>query len=70
MTRGVPIIMVSAKGEEADIVAGLEQGAEDYITKPFSPRVLIARLRAVLRRHGVEVRRQAPLTMRIPASAK
>ena len=45
MTRGVPIIMVSAKGEEADIVAGLEQGAEDYITKPFSPRVLIARLK-------------------------
>ena len=36
MTRGVPIIMVSAKGEETDIVAGLEQGAEDYITKPFS----------------------------------
>ena len=64
MTRGVPIIMVSAKGEEADIVAGLEQGAEDYITKPFSPRVLIARLKAVLRRHGVEVHdEQAPLTV-------
>ena len=64
MTRGVPIVVVSAKGEEADIVAGLELGAEDYVTKPFSPRVLIARLKAVLRRHGSEVRdRQAPLTI-------
>ena len=64
MTRGVPIVMVSAKGEEADIVAGLEQGAEDYVTKPFSPRVLIARLKAVLRRHGAEVRdERAPLTI-------
>lgn len=64
MTRGVPIVVVSAKGEEADIVAGLELGAEDYVTKPFSPRVLIARLKAVLRRHGGEVRdRQAPLTI-------
>lgn len=49
-TAGIPIIMVSAKGEEADIVVGLELGAEDYITKPFSPRELIARVRAVLRR--------------------
>jgi DNA-binding response OmpR family regulator len=46
----LPIIMLSAKGEEADIVAGLELGADDYITKPFSPRVLIARVRSVLRR--------------------
>jgi len=45
-----PIIMVTAKGEEADIVAGLELGADDYITKPFSPRVLLARVAAVLRR--------------------
>jgi two-component system phosphate regulon response regulator PhoB len=44
--------MVTAKGEEADIVAGIELGAEDYVTKPFSPRVLMARLRNVLRRHG------------------
>jgi two-component system, OmpR family, alkaline phosphatase synthesis response regulator PhoP len=51
-TAAIPIVMVTAKGEEADIVAGLELGAEDYITKPFSPRVLIARIRAVLRRKG------------------
>ena len=45
-----PIIMLTAKGEEADIVTGLELGADDYITKPFSPRVMIARVRAALRR--------------------
>ena len=50
--RQIPIIMLTAKGEEADIVSGLELGAEDYITKPFSPKVLLARVRAVLRRHG------------------
>ncbi len=49
-THNIPIIMLTAKGEEADIVTGLELGAEDYIVKPFSPRVLIARIRAVLRR--------------------
>lgn len=49
-TENIPIIMLTAKGEEADIVTGLELGADDYITKPFSPRVLIARARAVLRR--------------------
>jgi two-component system alkaline phosphatase synthesis response regulator PhoP len=49
-TSALPIIMVTARGEEADIVVGLELGAEDYITKPFSPRELIARIRAVLRR--------------------
>jgi two-component system phosphate regulon response regulator PhoB len=51
-TRSIPIVMVTAKGEEADVVAGIELGAEDYVTKPFSPRVLMARLRNVLRRHG------------------
>lgn len=45
-----PILMLTAKGEEEDIVAGLESGADDYITKPFSPKVLIARIKAVLRR--------------------
>jgi two-component system phosphate regulon response regulator PhoB len=49
-TRGVPIVMVTAKGEEADVVAGIELGAHDYVTKPFSPRVLMARLRNILRR--------------------
>lgn len=49
-TKEIPVVMVTAKGEEADIVAGLEVGAEDYITKPFSRKVLIARVRAVLRR--------------------
>lgn len=49
-TAGLPIVIVSAKGEEAEVVAGLELGADDYVTKPFSPRVLIARLKAVLRR--------------------
>ena len=49
-TRAIPIVMLSAKGEEADIVTGLELGADDYVTKPFSPRVLIARVRSVLRR--------------------
>ncbi|MBN2231508.1 MAG: response regulator transcription factor [Deltaproteobacteria bacterium] len=51
---GIPVVMLTAKGEEADIVAGLEMGADDYITKPFSPRVLIARVRAVLRRRDFQ----------------
>lgn len=50
--KDIPIVMVTAKGEESDIVAGLELGADDYVTKPFSPRVLMARLRNVLRRNG------------------
>jgi two-component system phosphate regulon response regulator PhoB len=49
-TQHIPIVMLTAKTEEADIVSGLELGADDYITKPFSPRVLLARIRAVLRR--------------------
>ena len=52
LTRNLPIVMLTAKGEEADIVAGLELGADDYVTKPFSLRVLLARLRAVLRRRS------------------
>jgi two-component system, OmpR family, alkaline phosphatase synthesis response regulator PhoP len=48
--QALPVIMLTARGEEADVVAGLELGADDYVTKPFSPRVLISRLRAVLRR--------------------
>lgn len=49
-TREIPIIMLTAKDSEADIVAGLEMGAADYVCKPFSPRVLMARIHAVLRR--------------------
>ena len=49
-TRDIPIIMITAKGEEIDKVSGLNSGADDYITKPFSPRELIARIKAVLRR--------------------
>ena len=51
-TRETPIIMVTVRGGESDIVTGLEMGADDYITKPFSPRVLTARIRNVLRRSG------------------
>ncbi|NLW59374.1 MAG: response regulator transcription factor [Firmicutes bacterium] len=50
LTRDIPIIILTAKAEEADRVLGLESGADDYVTKPFSPRELIARIRAVLRR--------------------
>jgi len=49
-TKKIPIVMLTAKGEDTDIVSGLELGADDYITKPFQPRVLIARIRSVLRR--------------------
>lgn len=49
-TRAVPIIMVSARGEESDRVRGLDTGADDYIAKPFSPREMVARVNAVLRR--------------------
>ena len=51
-TRHVPILIASARGEEADVVTGLELGAEDYVIKPFSPKVLMARLRTILRRTG------------------
>ncbi|TYO98121.1 two-component system phosphate regulon response regulator PhoB [Geothermobacter ehrlichii] len=51
-TRELPIVMMSARGEEADVVRGLELGADDYVTKPFSIRILLARVAAVLRRRG------------------
>jgi len=53
-TRGLPIIMVSARGEEEDRIRGLDTGADDYVTKPFSPRELVARVNAVLRRAKTE----------------
>jgi DNA-binding response OmpR family regulator len=49
-TWDIPIIMLTAKGEESDIITGLELGADDYLSKPFSPKILIARIRAILRR--------------------
>ncbi|MFO0783848.1 MAG: response regulator [Phycisphaerales bacterium] len=62
-TRDIPVVMVTARGEESDVVTGLELGADDYVVKPFSPRVLMARIRAVLRR-GQEMA-AAPLDNRI-----
>jgi two-component system response regulator RegX3 len=62
-TSNVPVIMVSAKDEEVDKVVGLELGADDYVTKPYSPRELVARIRAVLRR-GIEPD-LAPMTLEV-----
>jgi two-component system phosphate regulon response regulator PhoB len=58
--KQIPIIMVTALNEDSDVVSGLELGAEDYITKPFSPAVLSARVRALLRRHQDEPKEDAP----------
>lgn len=58
LTRDVPIIIVSAKGEESDIVIGLGFGADDYLCKPFGPRELVARIKAVLRRGPLQENRQ------------
>jgi DNA-binding response OmpR family regulator len=67
---GVPIIMLTARDDETDKVVGLELGADDYVTKPFSPRELEARVRAVLRRHtgdsDAEVLRAGDLTLDVP----
>ena len=63
-TQHIPIVMLTAKGEEIDIVTGLEVGADDYITKPFSPRVLLARIKAVLRRKAKE-RTDEPAMLKI-----
>jgi len=54
-TKSVPIIMITARAEERDKVAGLEAGADDYLTKPFSPKELVARIKAVLRRRAPEL---------------
>lgn len=56
-TADIPVIMITAKGEESDVVIGLELGADDYIPKPFSPREVVARVRAVLRRANAAQRR-------------
>ena len=54
-TKSIPVLMLTAKTEDSDIVTGLEMGADDYITKPFSPKVLVARVRATLRRNTESV---------------
>ena len=60
--RDIPIIVLTARGEEEDKVRGLEIGADDYMTKPFSPKELVARIRAVLRRSG-KIQGQAQITL-------
>jgi two-component system, OmpR family, phosphate regulon response regulator PhoB len=78
-TRGIPIIMLTARGEEEDRIKGLEVGADDYVTKPFSPRELIARIRAVLRRTAptssdepveIDGLRLDPVSHRVSAESK
>jgi DNA-binding response OmpR family regulator len=61
--RGLPVVMVTARGDEVDRVIGLELGADDYVSKPFSPRELIARVRALARRGGIVVD-AAPVLLR------
>jgi DNA-binding response OmpR family regulator len=66
----VPIIMLTAKGEDVDRIVGLEMGADDYLSKPFNPRELVARIHAVLRRHGDRPAPGAPTTEgRVPFGA-
>ncbi len=60
-TQYIPVIMLTAKGEEADIVTGLELGADDYVTKPFSPKVLVARVRRILHRTIARDLEKAPV---------
>jgi two-component system phosphate regulon response regulator PhoB len=66
-TRGLPIILLTAKGAESDKVAGLDAGADDYVVKPFSPRELVSRVRAVFRRRAPQLSGEAlsygPLTI-------
>ncbi len=78
-TKAVPIIMLTARGQEQDKVAGLEAGADDYITKPFSPRELLARIKAVLRRRSPQLTdepveigglRLDPVTHRVSAGSR
>lgn len=64
-TRDIPIVMLTAKSEETDIISGLDRGADDYIAKPFSPRVLTARIKALLRRHDAQRQSEADVTIDI-----
>jgi two-component system phosphate regulon response regulator PhoB len=79
ITKSIPIIMLTARGEEADKIRGLEVGADDYVTKPFSPRELNARIKAVLRRRAPQMTedpieagglRLDPTTHRVTANNK
>ena len=63
LTQAIPILMLTAKGEEADKVLGLDAGADDYVTKPFSPKELVARVKALLRRHVFEVAEEKALVL-------
>jgi len=63
--RNVPVIMLTARSQDEDVVHGLETGADDYITKPFSPRVLVARVQAALRRAGNEPEEKNPGTIAV-----
>jgi DNA-binding response OmpR family regulator len=63
-TAGIPILILTAKGDETDVVLGLELGADDYMVKPFSPKELVARVRAILRRPH-EAGREAPPKWRV-----
>ena len=60
-TRNIPVIMLTARNEDVDIITGLEVGADDYITKPFSPKVLIARIRAIFRRFSEQEKAATPV---------
>lgn len=78
-TKDIPIIMLTARGDERDKILGLEAGADDYITKPFSPRELMARIRAVLRRRAPQMSEEivsiggielSPATHRVSANGE
>jgi two-component system phosphate regulon response regulator PhoB len=62
-TQSLPILMLTAKGEETDKVLGLDAGADDYVTKPFSPKELVARVKALLRRHAPTVAEEKALSV-------
>ena len=64
-TREVPIIMLTAKSEERDVITGLDGGADDYVTKPFSPKVLHARIKSLMRRKDAELKSQQESTIEI-----
>jgi DNA-binding response OmpR family regulator len=64
-TSAVPIIMLTAKGDETDRIVGLELGADDYLPKPFNPRELLARIKAILRRVGAPATEEKPTQLRV-----